>query len=31
MEYHYIKKISYLLNIERDDLINVKLEFKDYI
>ena len=31
MEYHYIKKISYLLNIERDDLIDVKLEFKDYI
>ena len=31
LEYHYIKKISNLLFIERDDLIDVKLEFKNYI
>ena len=31
LEYHYIKKISHLLNIERVDLIDAKLEFKDYI
>ena len=31
LEHHYIKSMSNLLNIERDDIIKAKLETKKYI